>query len=339
MVHLRLVFELLQVDHWKLKMSKCSFAQTKISYLGHTISVDGVSTDPAKLEAIASWPTPASIKELRSFLGLAGYYHRFVRHFGIISKPLTQLLKKHSLFIWTSEHDDAFQVLKTAMCQSPVLALPNFAKPFAIETDASNAEVGVILMQEGHPLTFFSKALGVKSRGLSTYEKELMAILLAVQLWRPYLWFQEFVILTNQKILTQLMNQRLHTHWQQKVFTKLLSLQYRIVYRSGSDNRAADALSRHPSPSIVCSAITSLIPSWEAVVLASYTNDSLAAGLLSKLALDPSAVPHYTLQSGLIHYRSCMWLGADLGYSNALLLSSTLVLGEAIRVCQLHTAG
>lgn len=144
-------------------------------------------------------------------MGLAGYYRRFVRHFGIISKPLTSLLKKHSLFIWTPEHAAAFQALKTALCQSPVLALPNFAKPFTIETDASDVGVGDVLMQEGHPLAFMSKALGVKSRGLSTYEKEFMAILLAVQLWRPYLQFQEFVILIDQKSLTQLTEQRLHT--------------------------------------------------------------------------------------------------------------------------------
>jgi len=96
--HLHLVFNLLAKGQWKLKLSKCSFAQTKISYLGHIISSVGVSTDPTKLEAIAHWPT-ASVKELRSFLGLAGYYRRFVRHFGIISKPLTNLLKKHALFI------------------------------------------------------------------------------------------------------------------------------------------------------------------------------------------------------------------------------------------------
>jgi hypothetical protein len=196
--HIRCVFELLTKDHWHLKLSKCTFAQTSITYLGHVISSAGVGTDQSKLDAIAQWPTPVSVKELWSFLGLAGYYRRFVRHFSILSKPLTSLLKKHTLFIWTSEHELAFQTLKSALCQSPVLALPNFSKPFTIETDASDAGVGAVLMQEGHPLAFFSKALGPKSRGLSTYE-EFMAILLAVQHWRPYLQFQEFVILTDQK--------------------------------------------------------------------------------------------------------------------------------------------
>jgi hypothetical protein len=122
-----------------------------------------------------------SVKELRSFLGLAGYYRRFVHHFDIISKPLTNLLKKHVIFIWTPDHEAAFNALKFALCQSLVLALPNFNKAFTIETDASDSGVGAVLMQDGHPLAFFSKALGTKSRGLSTYEKEYMAILLAVQ--------------------------------------------------------------------------------------------------------------------------------------------------------------
>jgi len=189
LTHLRMVFELLARDHWQLKRSKCTFAQSRIAYLGHVISADGVETDPSKLDAIAAWPTPTSTKELRSFLGLAGYYRRFVRHFGIISKPLSNLLKKHTLFIWTPDHESAFQALKAALCQSPVLALPNFARPFTIETDASDAGVGAVLMQDGHPLAYLSKALGTKSKGLSTYEKEFLAILLAVQAWRSYLQF------------------------------------------------------------------------------------------------------------------------------------------------------
>jgi hypothetical protein len=100
---------------------------------------------------------------------------------------LANLLKKHSLFIWTREHKAAFRALKSALCQSPVLALPNFDKPFTIETDDSDSGIGAVLMQDRHPLAFFSKALGPKSHGLSAYEKEFMAILLAVQAWRSYL--------------------------------------------------------------------------------------------------------------------------------------------------------
>lgn len=128
--HIRLVFELLQADQWKIKLSKCSFSQRQVAYLGHVISGSGVATDPSKITAIQDWPIPLNQRELYGFLGLAGYYRKFVRYFGIITKPLTSLLKKHSLFVWTAAHDNAFQALKMALCTAPVLALPGFSKPF-----------------------------------------------------------------------------------------------------------------------------------------------------------------------------------------------------------------
>jgi hypothetical protein len=214
LTHIKLVFDLLLRDQWKIKLSKCAFAQRQISYLGHIISEQGVGTDPIKISAIANWPTPSSVKELRSFLGLAGYYRKFVRNFGIISKLLTELLKKNVLFVWTHHHDQSFEALKTALCNSPVLALPDFSKVFSTETDASGTGIGAVLLQDGLPLAFLSKALGPKSQGLSTYEKEYMAILLAVQQWRQYLQHAEFIFSADQRSLTQLNEQRLHTHWQ-----------------------------------------------------------------------------------------------------------------------------
>jgi hypothetical protein len=121
------------------------------------------------------------VKALQSFLGLAGYYKEFVKNFGVISRPLTRLLKKSTLFVWTQDQELAFHTLKKALALAPVLVLPNFAMPFIIETDACDYGVGAVLMQEGHLLAFLSKALGTKSRGLSTYEKEYIEILLAVQ--------------------------------------------------------------------------------------------------------------------------------------------------------------
>jgi hypothetical protein len=138
-----------------------------------------------------------------------------------------------------------------------------------------------------------------------------MAILLAIQSWRSYLQFQEFVILMDQKSLTQLGDQRLHTSWQQKVFSKLLGLQYRIVYRKGSDNRAADALSRHPSLPAMCAAVTSLVPSWLSAVTSSYDSDPVAQEMIAKLALDPALIPGFTFNSGILRYRNRIWLGHD----------------------------
>jgi hypothetical protein len=150
-------------------------------------------------------------------------------------------------------------------------------------------------MHEGHPIVYLSKALGPKSRGLSTYEKEYMTILVAVQAWRTYLQFQEFVILTDQRSLTQLSEQCLHTQWQHKVFTKLLGMQYRIVYRKGAENRAADALSRSPPSIESCVAMTTLVPSWLTLVSASCEGDSFVQDMITKLSLDPKAAPNYSL--------------------------------------------
>lgn len=167
-------------------MSKCNFAQQQISYLGHVISEKGVATDPKKVEAITSWPIPENVKQLRSFLDLAGYYRKYVRYFATIAKPLTDLLKKHSLFVWTMEHTTAFELLKKALSTAPVLAVLDFTQQFCIETDASKDGIEAVLLQNGHPLAFISKPLGIRNQGLSTYEKEYMAILLAIEQWRMY---------------------------------------------------------------------------------------------------------------------------------------------------------
>lgn len=185
--HVQAVFQLLDEHNFKVKLSKCAFAQKQIHYLGHVISAAGVATDPSKVADVQNWPTPQSVKVVRSFLGLAGYYRKFVRNFGLISKSLTSLLKKGETFCWTSAHEEAFQALKTALSTAPVLALPDFSTVFTIETDASDKGIGVVLQQEGHPIAYLSKALGPKNQLLSTHEKESLAILLAVDHWRSYL--------------------------------------------------------------------------------------------------------------------------------------------------------
>lgn len=218
-----------------------------------------MSTDEKNIAAVRDWPTPTSVKEVRGFLGLAGYYRRFVRNFGLISRTLTNLLKKGVVFVWSAEADTAFQYLKQALITAPVLALPRFDRTFEVETDASNTGIGAILMQDGHPLAFFSKALGPRNQGLSAYEKEFMAVLMAVDHWRPYLQTGEFIIRTDQRSLSHLDDQRLTTTWQRRAMTKLLGLQYKIIYKKGTDNRAADALSRLEG---VLSAISVALPTW-----------------------------------------------------------------------------
>lgn len=170
------------------------------------LSPNGVSTDPSKIVDVKNWPSPTSVKDLRSFLGLARYYRHFVKDFGLIAKPLTDLLMKGVLFTWTSITESAFQLLKQALISAPVLAVPDFSKTFVVETDASDYGIGAVLQQDGHPIAYVSKALGPRTQGLSTYEKESLVILLAVEQWKAYLLPAEFIINTDQRSLTHLTN-------------------------------------------------------------------------------------------------------------------------------------
>jgi hypothetical protein len=180
LAHLRQVLETLSTNQLFAKKSKCAFREQQVKYLGHVISIEGVATDKKKIEVVANWPTPQYLKELRGFLGLAGYYRKFIRHFGIISKPLTDLPKKNN-YGWNTQAQQAFMVLKKALCDALVLTLPDFSKTFVLETDAYDYGLEAVLSQEGKQVTYFSKSLSSKHLGLSIYEKEYLAILMVVE--------------------------------------------------------------------------------------------------------------------------------------------------------------
>ena len=180
LVHLKKVFQLMRINQLFAKRSKCEFATDKVEYLGHFIQASGVSTDPAKIKAVKEWPVPKNLKDLRGFLGLARYYRRFAKHFGTIARPLTVLTKKDA-FNWNEEAHEAFVELKETLCTAPVLALPRFDKQFIVETDACGVGIGAVLMQEGHPLAYISRHLKGNQLHLSIYEKELLAVVYAVQ--------------------------------------------------------------------------------------------------------------------------------------------------------------
>lgn len=300
--HLREVFKILDQHQLLLKQSKCSFGQQQLEYLGHIINANGVAPDPKKIEAVQNWPTPTDIKQLRGFLGLSGYYRKFIKNYGVLSRPLTDLLKKDSLFHWTAQHQQCFDTLKQALISTPVLALPDFAKPFMVETDASSTGIGVVLSQAGHPVAYISKALGPKAQALSTYKKECMAVILAISKWKPYLQHREFTIATDHKSLIHLGEQKLHEGMQQKAFIKLIGLQYKILYKKGLENKAADALSRQSEP-LQLHVVSSCTPRWLEIVLEGYNQDASTKQLLTELSISRSNNKGFSLSDGIIRYK------------------------------------
>lgn len=240
--HLREVLARLRTHHLFAKISKCEFGCTTIGYLGHIISGEGVAVDQDKIQTIQQWSLPDSVKALRRFLGLCGYYRRFVAHYASLAAPLTELLRKNA-FIWTPTATQAFHQLKQALIKTPVLQLPDFNAPFVVQTDASGTGVGAILMQKGHPLAYFSRQLSPRLKAASTYAREMFAITEAVKKWRQYLLGQRFTIQTDHKSLRSLIHQTIQTPEQQRWLFKLLGYDFDIQYKPGTMNGPADALS------------------------------------------------------------------------------------------------
>lgn len=310
LLHLQLVLGLLRQHTLYAKRSKCSFGQLKVEYLGHIITADGVSTDPDKISCKVAWPTPKNVKQLRGFLGLTGYYRKFIRNYGLLSSPLTALLKKDG-FNWTTEAEMAFQKLKSAMTTAPVLALSNFSQPFVLETDASGIGIGAVLMQDQKPIAFLSKALGLRNQALSIYEREFLAVIVAVQKWKTYLQGHKFIIKTDQQALRHLLDQKSMNPTQQRWLTKLLGLHYEIQYKSGVENNVADALSRCPTFTSDCAAITTVTPMWIQKVLQSYNQDAFISKIFSAKAIDPIAYADFSISEGLLRYKGKVVVGFD----------------------------
>ncbi|XP_058008301.1 uncharacterized protein LOC110662402 [Hevea brasiliensis] len=242
--HLKLVFDVLRKEKLYANVKKCSFCLERIMFLGFVVSSKGVELDNEKVKAIRDWPTPKNASKFRSFHGLASFYRRFVPNFSSMAAPLNELVKKNMTFVWGKEHEQAFAMLEEKLCFAPLLILPNFDKTFESECDASGVGMGSVLMQEKHLITYFSEKLHGTALNYSTYDKELYALVRALETWQHYLWPKEFVIHCDLESLKYIKSQhkfsRRHTKWVEFIE----SFPYVVKYKQGKENVVVDALSR-----------------------------------------------------------------------------------------------
>ena len=285
--HVRLVLDRLREHKLYAKLSKCEFFKQSIDFLGHVISHAGLDMEPTKVKAVQDWPAPKSVTELRSFLGLAGYYRKFVRHFSHICSPLTELLHKDTSWTWTQQHQTAFDNLKRAVSTAPTLALPDETLPFVIRTDASGFAVGGELLQnQGHglqPIAYMSKKMLPAEKNYPVHEQELLAIIVALREWRHYIYGKEFKVITDHQSLRYLQTQPNLSQRQMRWVEFLQQFQpFPIEYQPGKGNVVADALSRradHALTALYSSSIST--DDLLSTIKAGYQQDGVAKDILA----------------------------------------------------------
>ncbi|KAH9722902.1 hypothetical protein KPL70_006891 [Citrus sinensis] len=281
LTHVRKTLEILKKHSFFVKANKCDFGKHGLEYLVHIMTNQGVKVNDKKIEAMVAWPQPTNATELRGFLGLTGYYRKFVRNYEVLARPLTNLLKKGN-FKWDEDAASAFTMLKQAMTTTPTLAMPNFNEPFTIETDASGDGIGTVLTQQGRPIACMSRALGIAKCTWSIYAKEMLAIVEAIWTWRPYI---------------------LATPEQQKWVAKLLGYDYEIKYQPKKENLAADALSRRPNSPLFNPIFISRVSLWDDIRKAAEM-DLYMKKIFQQAANDPAG--NYVVKNGLCFYKQRM---------------------------------
>ncbi|GJT00279.1 reverse transcriptase domain-containing protein [Tanacetum coccineum] len=242
--HLRIILELLRKEKLYAKFSKCDFWIHIVQFLGHLIDSQGLHVDPAKIEAVKNWTSPTTPTEVRQFLGLAGYYRRFIEGFSKIAKPLTKLTQKNKSYIWGEEQESAFQLLKQKLCEAPILALPEGNDNFVVYCDASLQGLGAVLMQREKVIAYASRQLKPHEENYTTHDLELGAVIFALKIWRHYLYGTKCTVFTDHKSLQHILRQKELNMRQRRWLELLADYDCEICYHPGKANVVADALSR-----------------------------------------------------------------------------------------------
>ena len=249
LIRLDRVFDRLRNQNLKIKLTKCKFGLPSVKFLGHIVSAEGIGVDLEKISSIQDWKLPENVTEMRSFLGLASYYRRFIEDFGKISAPLTRMLENNRPFIWDDEGKKAFNELKLRLATAPILVYPDFTKPFILDTDASDKGIGAVLSQLGtdqleHPLAYFSRTLNKHERNYSITRKELLAAIEAIEHFKCYLYGRKFTLRTDHVAIRWLQNFKEPSGQLARWLERLSAFDFIVEHRPGRKHANADALSR-----------------------------------------------------------------------------------------------
>lgn len=246
--HLREVLRLLRENRLYAKMSKCDLVREEVDFLGHRLGRNGLDKEDTKVKEIVDWKVPTSRNELQQFLGLANYYRKFVDHYSTIAAPLNALTGSTAKFQWTEKEQNAFEKLKRALVQSPVLKLPDMKLPFVINTDASNEAIGAVLQQDHgnglQPVAYYSATYTGGQRNYATHEQEMLAVVEALKHWKHLLWGAKVTVRTDHQSLQHFFKQQTLSRRQIRWMEELADYDLEIKYVKGKQNAAADALSR-----------------------------------------------------------------------------------------------
>ena len=253
---LAMILERLRSAGLKLKPEKCCLFQKSVQFLGHVVSEDGIGTDSKKTRAVAEWPEPVCVKDVRSFLGLASYYRRFVQNYATIAAPITKLMRKNQPFQWTQEAQTAFDALKGALTSAPILAMPTDNDDFVLDTDASDLAIGAVLSQRHggteRVIAYASRALDRREQNYCVTRKELLAVVHFLGYFKQYLLGRQFLIRTDHAALTWLRHTPDPIGQQARWLERMEEYTFRIEHRSGTQHGNAYALSRRPCPRKSC---------------------------------------------------------------------------------------
>jgi hypothetical protein len=242
--HLRMVLQVLREHQLYSKLSKCSFYQRQIHYLGHIISEEGITVDPEKVEAIQEWLAPRNVTEVRSFMGLEGYYRRFITGFSKIAHPITSLQRKEKMFQWTEECENSFQRLKKLLTNAPILRIADPNMDSVLCTNACKEGLGGFLSQDGFVICYESRKLKEHEKNYVTHDLELVAIVHSLRKWRHYLMGRRFELRTDHNSLKYLFDQAILNARQSRWLEFLCEYDFDIKHIKGKESKVDDALSR-----------------------------------------------------------------------------------------------